>query len=506
MTRTPKQLSRDALHVALATLVLLAALELGTRALGLGAPERFALPPKLPGEFRILAVGESTVQGVPEGAYGFVAFLQHELQRLAPQRAIRIHNLARSGEGSAYVREVLAQTLGADIDLAIVMVGHNEFLVAERTRGWRGALLRLREHSRLATWLARASGRDGAGAVEPPLPEEILPVWPDSAEHARVVEGFRANLEASVALARSRGVPLILCTAPSNLADWPPGDERVARDDAAAHAAAVRSARGLLAAGQAAQAQGELALAREREGDDAMLLYLEARADVALGRPEAARPRFERARDRDLVPRRASHAINESIRAAAARAPDVELVDAAQLFESEAPHGLVGFDLVCDNCHPTPRGHALIGHAIAAALARRGWLLSQDAPLGSVAEWLARLDVRLGDAETRQRIHARWLLSNALYAMKTPFFNFEASRRYLEQVRQLAPGDWRVWANLATLSLLDGDVSRGRRQLLLATRLRGGALDPSERGTLPYLAEALSRSGVALPRPGADGS
>jgi hypothetical protein len=243
---------------------------------------------------------------------------------------------------------------------------------------------------------------------------------------------------------------------------------------------------------------------RARSGDDAMLLFLEARAALAQGRPDDARPLFERARDLDLVPRRATHAQNDLVRAAA-QGPQVELVDAAALLASEAPHGLVGFELICDNCHPTPRGHALIGIAIAEAMARRGWLLAPGAPIGSVEEWLARLDRRLGDAETRQRIHARWLLSNALYAMKTPFFNFEASRRYLEEVRRIAPGDWRVWGNLGTLALLDGDVARGRRQLALATRLRGSPLDPSDRGSLPYLAEALTRAEVELPRLGEDG-
>jgi hypothetical protein len=63
-----------------------------------------------------------------------------------------------------------------------------------------------------------------------------------------------------------------------------------------------------------------------------------------------------------------------------------------------------------------------------------------------------------------------------------------------------------VWANLATLALLEGDLRQGRRDLALATRLRGSALDPDERGAVPYLAEALRLSGVELPRPAAGGS
>ncbi len=491
--------------MAAATLLLLAALEAGSRLLGLGAPERISLPPKPTGSFRILAFGESTVLGVPEGAYGFTSFLTHELRRLAPGRAVELHNLARSGIGSASVRAAFEQTIDSEVDLAIVLMGHNEFLVAERTRGWRGALWRLRQRSQLASALARAVGRDDTGALEPPLPERILPVWPESEYQHAVLEAFRKNLEAIVAKARERGVPLILATAPSNLADWPPAFERVERPDAASHAEAVRNLRTLLAENRPADALVESRIALEQQGEDALLLYLEARALRALGRPDEASPRVRRARDLDLVPRRATDAQNDMVRAAA-RQPGVHLVDAVQRFETAAQQGLVGFDLLCDNCHPTPQGHALIGHAIATVMSGSGLLLAPGAQLGSVGEWLARLDHRLGDETERRRVHARWLLSNAIYAMKTPFFNFEASRRYLDLVRRIAPGDWRVWANLATLSLLDGDVKKARRQLLLATRLHGAPLDPEDRGSAPYLAEALSRSGVALPRPVADGS
>jgi lysophospholipase L1-like esterase len=503
MPRAPSQLLRDALGLAAATLVLLGLLEAGCRVAGVGAPERIALPPKPPGSFRILALGESTVLGVPEGEYGFVSFLAHELPRMASGRALDLRNLARSGEGSAFVRRTLEQTIDG-ADLVIVLMGHNEFLVADRTRGWRGALWRLRESSWLVRGLAHATGRD-AVAVEPPLPEHIEPVWPGSAYARDVLDGFQRNLDAIVALARARGVPLILCTAPSNVADWPPASLRVARPRADDFARAAQAVRSLLAAGRPGEARAEASAARARLGDDALLLYLEARALRAEGGADEARPLFGRARDLDLVPRRASDEINEAVRKAAGP-PGVHLVDAVRILEADAPDGLVGFEEIGDNCHPTPRGHALIGRAIAASMADAGILLSRGAAIGSVEEWLARLDRRLGDEPARLRTRARWLLSNALYAMKTPFFNFEAARRYLDEVRRIAPSDWRVWANLATLSLLDGDVKSGRLELFRATRLRGAPLDPGERGNVPYLAEALSQSGVELPGPSAGGS
>jgi len=500
MSRGPSQLLRDALRIALASAALIAALELACRLLGLGAPPRVELPPKAPGSFRILAFGESTVQGVPEGAYGFTTFLTHELRRLAPDRGVDLRNLAHSGIGSDDVREAFAQSLDAGADLAIVLMGHNEFLVAERERGWRGALYRLRERSRLVRALAHALGGDAN--VEPPLPAAIPPVWPGSDFSRAVLERFGENLDAIVAMARERGIPLVLCTAPSNVAEWPPAFLRVERPDAAGHAEVVANVRALLAAGDTAKAQDEIRLAKARFGDDAMLLYLEARALEAQGETDSARALFARARDRDLVPRRAFDSQNERVRRAAQQ-PGVVLVDVARLFEERSANGLVGFELICDNCHPTPRGHALIGRAIASAMAEHALLLAPGAPIGTPAEWLARLDARLGSPEDQLRVRARWLLSNAIYAMKTPFFNFEASRRYLDRVQRLAPGDWRVWANLATLALLDGDLPAGRRDLMLATQLHGSALDPDDRASVPYLKEALARSGASLPRPAA---
>src|SRR5262249_11732841 len=157
-------------------------------------------------------------------------------------------------------------------------------------------------------------------------PDAISPVWPDSDYSHAVLERFGENLDAIVAMARERGIPLVLCTAPSNVAEWPPALLRVERPDAAAHAEVVANVRALLASGDTEKAQDEIRLAKERFGDDAMLLYLEARALHAQGEADAARALFARARDRDLVPRRAFDSQNERIRRAAQQ-PGVVLVD-----------------------------------------------------------------------------------------------------------------------------------------------------------------------------------
>lgn len=446
---------RDALAVVAAGVLLALCLEVVARWLSLGEPEGLSLPPKRAGVFRILALGGSTVLGVPDGDVGFATQLALGLPELAGGRPLELLNLARSGAPSAEVRERLEAALDAEPDLLIVLTGHNEFL-ATPPEGVRGALQRLRDHSQLVRALTARLPRDPPDAH---WADPVATVAPALRE--RVARRYRENLDAIVALALARGVPLLLCTAPANLADWPPAHRQLAPEPGAPDPLAALAH---FEQGQALRAEGRFA---------------EARDELAL------------ALELDPVPRRAYREFNEAVRAQASR-PGVRVVDVALRFEQAAPQGLVGFGLVGDNCHPTPLGNALIAREIARTLAEAGLLLAPDAPIGPPEQWLARARARQGDAEAQARAHLRWLLSNAIYAMKTPFFNFEASRRYLEQARALAPGDWRVHANLGTLALIEGDEDAGRRELARAAQLKGEPLDPDDRSLTPYLKEALS--------------
>jgi tetratricopeptide (TPR) repeat protein len=448
---------RDAFALLAAGVLLALCLEGGARLLGLGAPERPELPAKRPGVFRILALGGSTVLGVPDGDVGFATQLALGLSELARGRPVELLNLARSGAPSAEVRDRLEATLSAEPDLLIVLTGHNEFLAARPGAGLGAALQRLRDGSQLVRALLAPFGSAGAGDASPAAPVPSV----DPALRERVSREFRANLDAIVALAVERGVPLLLCTAPANRADWPPAHRH---------------------------------LAPTPGGPDPLRALADYRRGEALraeGRFDAARESFARALELDPVPRRAFREFNDAVRAKAGLS-GVSVVDLARRFERAAAHGLVGFEWIADNCHPTPRGNALIARELALAMLGRGLLLAPDAAVGAPAEWLARARRRQGGAEEQARAQLRWLLSNAIYSMKTPFFNFEASRRYLEQARALAPNDWRIHANLGTLSLLEGDETTGRSQLARARQLKGEPLDPRDRHLTPYLAEALA--------------
>jgi len=332
------------------------------------------------------------------------------------------------------------------------------------------------------------------------MPEHLVPVAPDGPEARARRARFERNLETLVREVTRAGVPLFLCTAPSNLAAWPPAWRRV---PGALEEGTVSRLRDLLSGGSRREALQAVRREQATRPDDPMLLFLEGRALQRLGLGAEARERFLRARALDPIPRRAFDGFNQAVRAQAR--PGVRVVDVVARLEEREQAGLVGFDLICDNCHPTPLGNAIIGREIALAMRDEGLLLPPDADVPEVATWLSQLDAVRGSAESQWRSRERWLLSNAIYSMKSPFFNFEASYRYLQQALALAPGDWRVHGNLATLSLLQGDVARGRSQLATATKLKGSALDPEDRSITPYLKEALVQAGPA-PAPDAGGS
>jgi tetratricopeptide (TPR) repeat protein len=501
-----RQVVRDGLLVLGASAVLLLVLE-GVARFPRSTDRPDTLAAKSAGTFRILALGGSTVAGVPEGALGFVSQLDAGLRELRPQRRLEIVNLARPGADSHDVRRSFEAHRSAQADLVIVLTGHNEFLDRRPRHGLRGALQRLRDASALARLAGDAAEHIGFGAPGPDAlyPERLEPLDRNDPAYRARLAAFRRNIDALVATARRIEVPLILCTAPANLADWPPVHRRIAwASPNPDYDADVQRLRRLLDADRSDEVIALAERLRDRFGEDAMLLYLQASALRAQSRGGEARALYRRALELDPYPLRALDAMNDAVRAHAAT-PGVAVVDVERLFARHAPDGLVGFELVCDNCHPTPFGNALIARAIAGVMAREGWLLDPESALGDAGRWLARAERRIGGPQARARARVRWLLSNALYAMKTPFHNFAAARDYLERARAAAPDDWRIHANLGVLWLLEGDTLRGQRQLARATRLKGQALDPHDRRFVPYLAEALERAAVRLPDPASAG-
>ena len=229
-----------------------------------------------------------------------------------------------------------------------------------------------------------------------------------------------------------------------------------------------------------------------------MLLFLLGRAEAGRGRYERAKPLLLKARDRDPYPWRILSDFNEMIRATS-DVSGVVLADIEAAFERHAPGGLVGFDLIADNCHPTPKGSSILARELLEVMAREGFFLSDLRHLPDLSMQLKIFTSASSRTRASKNQELAYLLANAKYVMKVPFFNFEASERYLRRALELAPQDWRIWANLASVSLLTARTEDGLRQLQRATLLHEGPLDPDDRSNTPYLREALKAARRAAP-------
>ncbi len=492
---------RTGILVGLAVPVgLILVLELVCRALFPIPPVAAALPEKPPGTFRVITVGGSTVRGLHVPELGFVAQLEAILHSVRPERAFEVRNYGKGARSSTGVRAVVEATVDDDPDLYVILTGHNEFLfrsgsggTAESVREWlrQSALFRAGQKA-----VARLSTVESD--TDYVLPKKLVPYDRESAWWKEKARTYLDNLDAILELAGARGIPVVLCTAPANLLDWPPVYRGVAWASANPdHDADIARIEGLLAAGDPNGALAAAEATVAAHGPDAMMSWLSGQALAELGQTDEARDALHLSVELDPYPWRVLPEFNERIREMGSR-PGVHLVDVERTFEEASENGLVGFDLVSDNCHPTPLGNAIAALAIAATMSGNGLLLEGGTKLPTAEAWLDEFLAGLEDEGRLHELRVHYMLENGIYCMKTPFRNYETSETYFASGIELAPDNWVLWANHGTLALLTGEQAVGEARLAKAAELRGAPLDRSAAEKVPYLLEATARTGIDL--------
>ena len=484
---------RNALLGACVTLVFFLALEGVCRLL---LPTRTWDPtPKPPGVTRIFVFGGSTVFGFPFRELSFVPQFRLGLRRLEPSRRFEVFNGGLSARDSTVVRECVEHAVHDHADLIIVFSAHNEFGDPEADNpsllnSVRRAIRPLAITRLFAPLVRQMRGR-------PPIPQRVTPYRRDTRVYRNTFTKFSANVEAMVRAAQRQRVALMLCTCPSNIADWPPVHQRIAWALAIPeYDAHVQRIQGLLAQGKAGQAE-EAADRLLRHHDDAMLLYLKGQCCRAQGRIREAKALLTRAKDLDPVPCRAHSRMNAVIRSYRGE-PGVSVVDLEEAFAQRSRDGLIGSDLIADNCHPTPLGHAIIARALVAQMAEQRLFVRDDIALQTPKAWLEEYLAEKDNAAYRHLWRLQWLVAMSQVVMAPPFFDYEKARNYLDEALERAPHSWAVRAHLGIAMLLDGDADAAHEQLQVARRLRGRKLTEDERDRFRFLDEAIRRAGGPL--------
>jgi tetratricopeptide (TPR) repeat protein len=347
-------------------------------------PESF---PRLkpPGQFRVFALGGSTVQGEPYGIEtSFTTWLELSLCSAEPDRTWDVVNCGGLSYASYRLLPILEEVLRYDPDLIIVYTGQNEFLEErtyrsfKRLPGWIYSIHGLLDNSRTYNFARKVllmnTGRTRADRDVLPADVEALLDFKGGLEEYRrddalrdaVMAHFELNLRRMKFLCDEAGVPLILVNPVCNLSDARPFKSQ--HRDSLDPRELEEFDR--LMAESYGRSSSDLpgSVRRLRKAVEIDNQYAEARYELgkcleSLGRFEEARDHFLAAKDLDVCPLRILESMNESVLQVAADT-DTPLVDFRRLIEDRSQGRIPSGEWLVDHVHPGFEGHKLLAHSL----------------------------------------------------------------------------------------------------------------------------------------------
>lgn len=398
--------------------------------------------------FRVFVLGESSAQGFPYPRTGsFARLLDAALSDALPNHDVEVITLGIAATNSYAMLDIVPEVLAQHPDAVLYYGGHNEYVGAlgagssiklasspALTRLF-VRLQHLRSVRALNRWVAQRRARrasEGRGAIDPAAASFMESVTSGrdivlgDAMYRTGVQQFEENLTRIVQAITAANVPVYVASVPSN----------------------VRSQTPFAAAGNAA----------------ARATFDSATAALAAGDSIAARARFVRARDLDVVRFRAPSAFDIVVQRVVKQAgPLARYVPVTEAFAAAAVASAPGGDLFLEHVHPNRAGVRLLAHTFLRAMQQQTpeGVVLDSARVQPMAAYEARVAVTSFDERVAHHrvaaLGARW-----------PFVPLD---------RQ---GDYRgTYVPTSTADSLAFLVSGGARpwelaKLELARRLEGG--------------------------------
>jgi tetratricopeptide (TPR) repeat protein len=380
--------------------------------------------------FDIYVLGGSTAKGRPYNpSIDIGKLVDYYFGGQINGRPIRIINLARGGKPASYAYKR-------------VYSGNNEFL----------RLFRKHDPSKTERTL-----------FDKPLvsPEERL----------RVLDSYEKAIEKIILRCKKRGVPIVVSTVAVNTSDIAPNRSRLS-DSADPSQVRDRLHNGNLARsrGNCQQAMVDYDEIISTSPDFALAYYLAADCLREQGIFDRARDYYDKARDLDASPYRVLTAQNVILGKLASK-HRVPLVDAVSILENAAPNGLVGYNFMWDNCHPTLEGYALIADGFAERTERLFNAKRQVAEVN--LEDIERHFSLTKEAEFEIMISCAQFMYRYATLVWDPAARLAQADRYLEKANDLKPGAVEYYCAKATLNVIRGD-----REAALRFWQKAYAIDP----------------------------
>lgn len=421
--------------------------------------------------------------GYPVPEVGFIAQLKFWLGKYYPRRKIKLYNFAKPGNSSYTVWLKIKRTILYKPDLLIVYSGHNEFLLRS-TKGISSRLNYLVERSSLSTvrvfryaWQRFLLWKNR----QVYLTEKRTPFAYKSPEYLHKKNLYKVHLENIVALTKKKKVKLLLCTVAWNTKDWPPVYKKIKSRNYQRQAHRLMS---LLQEKRITLLKKQWHLFAKQYPKNALSFYVRGKIQLAEKKRRKALASFTLAKELDPFPWRVLREFNSLIRKQESHR-HVWVADVEKAFVTKAKD-LVGFKLIADNCHPTPHGSGLVAATILNKVA--SVFLSPTQPRHTCP-----VDEFLKAVQYQKKYDRPYLFKIALYSAVSPFFHYSISRKLWKAYLKRYANDWKAWANLASLDLLEGKKNEGLKKLRKARELNP-KMDV-ESDDVPYLSAALQRIG-----------
>ena len=274
---------------------------------------------------RIFIIGGSV--GLPVGATGY---LRNCFEDLLPEYNFEIICCARGSYDSYRVYLVEKELLDYSPDLFIILSGNNETNNLPTLKKFNYMLFRVLRKS----WLFTRLGNRIKTQPEPGTPEELL-------------ANYEKNLGLMVRLAKGRGIPVVLCTLPANIRDYPP------RGSPLWESRYFLEGRKFLEKKQYKVAVEKFQQHIATYPQDPFGFYFLAQCLDSLQRFSEAKRFYVKAlyldgaRGNNCLPLSWRRSVLERFYLEGS----VALADLEQAFERIALDGLIGIDLLVDNCH-----------------------------------------------------------------------------------------------------------------------------------------------------------
>ena len=418
--------------------------------------------------FTIYVLGGSVALGHPyEPQVDFGRLVSLSFEGHVGGRPIQVENVAGKGKSASVcvddAHRIAKQPAERGRAAAFVYIGNNEFVAYERKPD-----------------LRRQSPR---ALFDIPLVT--------ASEREYVYARGRAALTEIITSLRAANIEPIVSAVAVNTADWEPHRSVLENPlNAAAIRAALDAGEAALHAGDPGRALSHFNAALDLEPRFALACKRAGDCCRALGEIDRARTFYQRAIDCDGGPYRDTSEQNRIVQEVCA-AHQVAMVDAPAILAAASADGVVGWNFMWDNCHPTLDGYRRIAEGFAVALAANFEVRERRQP--SLDEIVQALGV--DSSVTRQAYHMA-----GQYCYRAAILGFDGrarldrSRQYLLHAASLGAEDADITCSLATLALIENDAPRA-----LAAWRRAWQLDARvarERSGHRYVMQLLESRGL----------